>query len=159
MDRMDGSAMAWIRGVGFGSEEKDHSQQRAQSNIDMDLRKTFSPEFLNRIDEIITFNSLDREDMSQIVEILLKDVSDRLVNLEISFDFTKACKEFLCDVGFDPHLGARPLRRAIQKHVEDPLSEKLLRGQVTSKSRLTIGVKGDKLSFKAVPMEEVKTSN
>jgi ATP-dependent Clp protease ATP-binding subunit ClpC len=123
----------------------------------MDLRKTFSPEFLNRIDEIITFNSLDREDMKQIVEILLADVSDRLHNLEISFEFTTACKEFLCDVGYDPQLGARPLRRAIQKHVEDPLSEKLLRGQVTSKSRLVIGVKGGKLSFKSEPAKEIKT--
>ena len=146
-----------IRGVGFGSDEQDHAQQRVQSNIDMDLRKTFSPEFLNRIDEIITFNALDKGDMAKIVEILLNDVSDRLRNLEISFEFTKACKEFLCEVGYDPAMGARPLRRAIQKHVEDPLSEKLLRGEVTSKSKLVIGVRGDKLSFKADPKKEVKT--
>jgi ATP-dependent Clp protease ATP-binding subunit ClpC len=145
-----------ISGVGFGSEEKDQNRQRVQSNIDKDLRKTFSPEFLNRIDETITFNSLGMEDMSQIVEILLNDVSDRLKNLEITFEFTKPCKEFLCEVGFDPKMGARPLRRAIQRHVEDPLSEKLLRGEVTSKSRLVIGVRGDKLSFKTEPMEEVK---
>jgi ATP-dependent Clp protease ATP-binding subunit ClpC len=146
-----------VRGVGFGSDEDDHSRQRVQSNIDMDLRKTFSPEFLNRVDEIMTFNSLDRDDMAQIVDILLDDVSGRLRNLEITFEFTKACKDFLCEVGYDPQMGARPLRRAIQKHVEDPLSEKLLRGEVTSKSRLLIGVKGGKLSFKTVPMEEVKT--
>jgi ATP-dependent Clp protease ATP-binding subunit ClpC len=146
-----------IRGVGFGSEEKDQNDQRVQSNFDTDLRKTFSPEFLNRIDDTITFNSLDRDDMRQIVEILLNDVSDRLVNLEITFEFTQPCKDFLCEVGFDPKMGARPLRRAIQRHVEDPLSEKLLRGEVTSKSHLVIGVRGDKLSFKTVPMEEVKT--
>ena len=146
-----------IRGVGFGSDEEDHTQQRVQSNIDIDLRKTFSPEFLNRIDEIITFNSLDRDDMSKIVEILLADVSSRLRNLEITFEFTQACKDFLCEVGYDPQLGARPLRRAIQTHVEDPLSEKLLRGEVTSKSKLLIGVKGGKLSFEAEPMEEIKT--
>ncbi len=145
------------RGVGFGSDEEDNTQQRVQSNIDIDLRKTFSPEFLNRIDEIITFNNLDRDDMTQIVEILLADVSQRLHNLEITFDFTTACKSFLCDVGYDPQLGARPLRRAIQRHVEDPLSEKLLRGEVTSKSRLIIGVKGGKLSFKTEPAEEIKT--
>jgi ATP-dependent Clp protease ATP-binding subunit ClpC len=145
------------RGVGFGSDELEHNKQRVQANMDTDLRKTFSPEFLNRIDEIITFNSLDMEDMSKIVEILLNDVSDRLRNLEISFEFTKACKEFLCEVGFDPQLGARPLRRAIQKHLEDPLSEKLLRGEVTSKSKLVIGARGGKLSFKAVPVVEIKT--
>jgi ATP-dependent Clp protease ATP-binding subunit ClpC len=147
-----------IRGVGFGSDEADHNQQRVQGNIDADLRKTFSPEFLNRIDEIITFKPLGRGDITKIVDILLKDVSDRLRNLEIEFDFSKPCKDFLCDVGYDPQLGARPLRRAIQKHVEDPLSEKLLRGEVRSKSRLTIGVKGGKLSFKAEPKEEIKTS-
>jgi ATP-dependent Clp protease ATP-binding subunit ClpC len=126
-----------------------------QGNIDSDLRKTFSPEFINRIDEIITFKSLSRVDISQIVEILLADVSNRLKNLEIEFDFTKACKDFLCEVGYDQQLGARPLRRAIQKHVEDPLSEKLLRGEVVSKSRMVIGVNGGKLSFKAEPREEV----
>ena len=145
-----------VRGVGFGSDDADHNRQRVEGNIESDLRKTFSPEFLNRIDEIITFKSLDRDDITKIVDILLNDVSDRLRNLEIEFEFTRACKDFLCDVGFDPKMGARPLRRAIQKHVEDPLSEKLLRGEVTSKSHLVIGVKGGKLSFKAEPKEEVK---
>ncbi len=145
-----------VRGVGFGSDEKDQNQQRVQGNIDSDLRKTFSPEFLNRIDEIITFNSLDRDDINQIVEILLKDVSDRLRNLEIQFDFTGPCKEFLCEVGFDPLLGARPLRRAIQKYVEDPLSEQLLRGQITSNSLLTIGEKNGKLTFLSEPQTGVK---
>ncbi len=144
-----------IRGVGFGSDEADQNQQRVQGNIDADLRKTFSPEFLNRIDEIITFNSLGRKEITKIVDILLKDVSDRLHNLEISFDFTRECKDFLCEVGFDPHLGARPLRRAIQKHVEDPLSERLLRGQVTSNSRLTIGMEDGKLTFLCEPQTGV----
>jgi len=144
------------RGVGFGSDEADHNNQRVQSNIDADLRKTFSPEFLNRIDEIVNFRALDRADMKQIVDILLADVSSRLANLEIAFDFTEACKDFLCENGFDPKMGARPLRRAIQKHVEDPLSEKLLRGEIASKSRLVIGVDGNKLSFRSVPNEPVR---
>jgi ATP-dependent Clp protease ATP-binding subunit ClpC len=144
------------RGVGFGSDEADHNNQRVQSNIDADLKKTFSPEFLNRIDEIINFRALEREDMKQIVDILLADVSDRLSNLEIAFDFTEACKDFLCDYGFDPKMGARPLRRAIQKHVEDPLSEKLLRGEISSNSRLVIGVEGGKLSFRSEPNEPVR---
>jgi ATP-dependent Clp protease ATP-binding subunit ClpC len=145
-----------IRGVGFGSDEEDHNQQRVQSNIDQDLRKTFSPEFLNRIDEIITFKSLDKDDMKQIVDILLADVTMRLANLEIAFSFTEDCKDFLCRVGYDPKMGARPLRRAIQKYVEDPLSEKLLRGEVTSRSRVVIDVDGGKLSFRADPGAAVK---
>ena len=145
------------RGLGFGSDQEDHNNQRVQSNIDQDLRKTFSPEFLNRIDEIITFNSLDRADITRIVDILLNDVSHRLHNLEIVFEFSRACKDLLCDVGYDPKMGARPLRRAIQKHVEDPLSEKLLRGEVTSKSRLMIDVEGGQLSFTCIPNEGVKS--
>ena len=143
--------------MGFGSHEEEHNQQRVQANIDSDLRKTFSPEFLNRIDEIITFNSLSRPDIKRIVDILLADVSSRLSNLEIAFQFTEECKDFLCDNGYDPQLGARPLRRAIQKYVEDPLSEKLLRGQISSNSRLTIGVDGGKLTFACTPQEEVQS--
>jgi ATP-dependent Clp protease ATP-binding subunit ClpC len=145
------------RGVGFGSDQKDHDDQRVASNIDIDLRKTFSPEFLNRIDEIIMFKSLTREDIKQIVDILLNDVSERLHNLEIEFEFSRECKDLLCDVGFDPKMGARPLRRAIQKHVEDPLSEKLLRGEIGRRSRVLIGVEGGALSFNSVPMEEIKS--
>ena len=146
-----------IRGVGFGSDEADHNNQRVQANIDADLRKTFSPEFLNRIDEIITFKALDKADITQIVEILLRDVSGRLRNLEIDFQFSTECKDFLCDVGYDPKMGARPLRRAIQKHLEDPLSEKILRGEVKSKSQVVIGLDAGKLTFKSKPKEEVKS--
>jgi ATP-dependent Clp protease ATP-binding subunit ClpC len=144
------------RGLGFGSEEQEHAAQRIQSHIMQDLKKTFSPEFLNRIDEIITFRALDRADMAQIVEILLEDVSRRLKNLEIEFEFTPECKELLCEVGYDPDRGARPLRRAIQKYLEDPLSEKLLRGEVSNSCRLVIGVEGDRLSFEAHPKEGAK---
>nr|MEE4268255.1 ATP-dependent Clp protease ATP-binding subunit [Candidatus Krumholzibacteria bacterium] len=146
-----------VRGVGFGSDDQDHNDQRVQANIDSDLRKTFSPEFLNRIDEIITFNALSRKDIKRIVDILLEDVSGRLSNLEIAFEFTEDCKDFLCEVGYDPKMGARPLRRAIQKHVEDPLSEKLLRGEILSGGRLVIDLDGGKLSFRNEPNEPVRT--
>ncbi len=145
-----------VRGVGFGSDEKEHDDQRVQGNIDQDLKRTFSPEFLNRIDEIITFNSLSRKDITRIVDILLADVSGRLHNMEINFEFSRECKDFLCEVGYDPLMGARPLRRAIQKHIEDPLSEKLLRGELIAKSTLRIGVEDGQLCFDASPNEEVK---
>ncbi len=148
-----------IKGVGFGSDETDHKDQRIQGNIEADLRKTFSPEFLNRIDEIITFNSLGREEINKIVDILLADVSHRLRNMEIQFEFTQECKDLLCDVGYDPLMGARPLRRAIQKYVEDPLSEQLLRGKVKSNSTLLVGVKAGELTFLSTPNEEVKSLN
>ncbi len=148
-----------VRGVGFGSEESDHKEQRVTSNIDADLRKTFSPEFLNRIDETIIFNALSKEDINKIVNILLADVSKRLCNMNIEFEFTQGCKDFLCEVGFDPLMGARPLRRAIQKHLEDPLSEQLLRGIVKSNSFLSVGVDAGKLTFKVRSEDSVKTLN
>jgi len=146
-----------VRGVGFGSDEEGHKTQRVQGNIETDLKKTFSPEFLNRIDDIIFFRALEMEDITQIVDILLKDVSDRLTHMEINFEFSPECKKFLCDVGYDPLMGARPLRRAIQRHLEDPLSEKLLRGEIKSGNSLIIGAKGGALTFSTVPVEPVKT--
>jgi ATP-dependent Clp protease ATP-binding subunit ClpC len=143
-------------GLGFGAEEQKASDQRKQSTIKGDLKKTFSPEFLNRIDEIVYFNTLGRPEIKQIVDILLLEVNERLRGLEIEFEFTDQAKDFLCEVGFDPTRGARPLRRAIQKHLEDPLSEKLLRGEVKSHCRLSIGVQADKLTFKVCPLDKAK---
>jgi len=139
--------------LGFGSEEKKASADRIRSVVDTDLKKTFSPEFLNRVDELIFFRSLNREDMRQIVEIMLQDVNSRLANMQIEFNFTDDAKDFLCREGYDPAHGARPLRRAIQKHVEDPLSEQLLRGRVTSNCRLDVGVDGNLLTFTASPVD------
>ena len=146
-----------ISGVGFGSDEEENIDQRIQGNIDQDLRRTFSPEFLNRVDEIITFNSLSRKDITHIVDILLNDVSGRLKKLDIEFEFTKECKALLCEVGYDHKMGARPLRRAIQKYVEDPLSEKILRGEILKGSKLIIGADGEELSFECIPQEEIKS--
>lgn len=146
-----------VRGVGFGSDETDQNAQRVHGNIEADLKKTFSPEFLNRIDDIIFFRSLNMEDITQIVDILLRDVSDRLTHMEITFEYTAECKKFLCDVGYDPLMGARPLRRAIQRHLEDPLSEKLLRGEIKSNSNLVIDAKGGVLTFNTVPTEPITT--
>ncbi len=135
------------KALGFGSEEKKASETRIHSVIDQDLKRTFSPEFLNRVDELIFFNSLGREDMRSIIDILLRDVNKRLEKMEIDFDFSDAAKDYLCEVGYDPDHGARPLRRAIQKHVEDPLSERLLRGEVTQRSTLQVDKGNDGLLF------------
>jgi len=136
------------KALGFGSEDS------LTANITNDLKKTFSPEFLNRIDESIIFAALTKDDIHEIVEILLSDVIQRLKNLDLEFEFTSESKDLLCDVGYDPERGARPLRRAIQKYLEDPLSEKLLRGEVKGNSRLVIGVEKGQLSFTCLPQEE-----
>ena len=141
------------KALGFGSEERRATESRLHAVIEEDLKRTFSPEFLNRVDELIFFRSLDRDDLRQIVEILLRDVNDRLRNMNIVFDFQDDAKDFLCRVGYDPDQGARPLRRAIQRYVEDPLSERLLRGEVTSNCRLVVTAGSDGLVFNAEPLE------
>jgi ATP-dependent Clp protease ATP-binding subunit ClpC len=150
-----GSRMAKeSKALGFDSEQKDYKDTRIKAVIDKDLKKTFSPEFLNRIDELIFFNSLNEGSMRAIVDILLLDVNKRLENMDIAFDFSDAAKELLCRVGYDPDQGARPLRRAIQKYVEDPLSERLLRGEIRSGSRLLVGAGNEALTFEVLPRED-----
>ena len=141
--------------LGFDSEQKDYHDTRLRSVVDQDLKRTFSPEFLNRVDELIFFNSLGQNEMHDIVEIMLLDVNKRLRNMEITFEFSAAAKDFLCRVGYDPEQGARPLRRAIQKYVEDPLSEKLLRGEIRSGSVLRVEAGNDKLAFAIGAVPEI----
>ena len=142
------------KALGFGAEKQEAQDVRIKSVIDQDLRKTFSPEFLNRVDELIFFGSLDRDHMRKIVEILLRDVNERLRNMDVEFTFTDEAKDFLCRVGYDPTQGARPLRRAIQKYVEDPLSEKLLRGEISHNSHVVVGGGNDELSFTSEQLGE-----
>ncbi|MDD5718693.1 MAG: ATP-dependent Clp protease ATP-binding subunit [Candidatus Krumholzibacteria bacterium] len=146
------------RSLGFASDADDQEKQnqiKARANIDEDVKKTFSPEFLNRIDERVMFESLGRPELHKIVDILLRDVTRRLDNLNIEFEFTEAAKDMLCDLGYDPAMGARPLRRAIQRYLEDPLSERLLRGEITGNCHLRIDAGNKQLLFTMGPV--VKT--
>jgi ATP-dependent Clp protease ATP-binding subunit ClpC len=136
--------------MGFGADDLERKQARMVSNVQEDLKKTFAPEFLNRIDDAIIFRSLDRDHMHSILDIMLADMNTRLANLRISFEYTNEAREKLVSVGFDPEQGARPLRRAIQRYVEDPLSDKLLRGMVRAGNHLRIDEGGEGLSFEVV---------
>jgi ATP-dependent Clp protease ATP-binding subunit ClpC len=137
------------KAMGFDANEEGQMEARMRANIQEDLKKTFTPEFLNRIDELITFHPLKKQDMYEILDILLRDMNDRLSSLNIVFEYTPEAKERLVSEGFDLEQGARPLRRAIQRLVEDPLSERLLRGQVKSGAHLRIDAVGDTLSFES----------
>ncbi|MBM3158504.1 MAG: ATP-dependent Clp protease ATP-binding subunit [Bacteroidetes bacterium] len=114
-------------GVGFTTSAKMESEDEAnKAVIEKALKKTFSPEFLNRIDDVIIFNSLSRENIFNIIDILMKGVMKRLTNLGFSLELTEKAKSFLADKGYDVQFGARPLHRAIQKYLEDPLAEEIL---------------------------------
>jgi ATP-dependent Clp protease ATP-binding subunit ClpC len=112
-----------------------------------ELKKSFRPEFLNRIDESIVFHSLDEEHISRIVTLMAEDLRKRLKEQEIDFVLTDEAKRFLAKAGFDPTYGARPLRRAIQKHIEDYLSEELLKGNISKGDSLSIDVKDGEMAI------------
>jgi ATP-dependent Clp protease ATP-binding subunit ClpC len=118
-------------GVGFATA---HRVQNAEENnkavIEKALKRTFSPEFLNRIDDVVIFNSLTKENIFEIIDILMKGVFKRLQALGYTLEITEPAKDFIADKGYDVQFGARPLHRAIQKYLEDPLAEEILSMQV-----------------------------
>jgi ATP-dependent Clp protease ATP-binding subunit ClpC len=114
------------KGIGFSSNEGDFDYAQMKSTIQDALKKVFNPEFLNRIDDVLTFRPLEKADIFKIIDILSDELFSRIRNLGYELELTKAAKDFISDKGFDPKFGARPLRRAIQKFVEDPLAEEIL---------------------------------
>jgi ATP-dependent Clp protease ATP-binding subunit ClpC len=114
-------------GVGFATQSRtDNADENNKAVIEKALKRTFSPEFLNRIDDVVIFNSLTKENIFNIIDILMKGVTKRLTNLGFSLELTEDAKSFLSDKGYDQQFGARPLHRAIQKYLEDPLAEEIL---------------------------------
>ena len=135
------------RSLGF-SERDDESEYGGMKRTILDeLKKSFNPEFLNRIDEAIVFHALDRPQMAEITHILLLQVADRLKQNGIRVTLDDSVVELLIEKGFDATLGARPLKRSIQKLIEDPLSEHVLRGQLKDGSEVVVSRQGDELAF------------
>lgn len=114
-------------GVGFATKARQEgADEDARGVIQNALKRTFSPEFLNRIDDVVVFNALDKKDIFQIIDIAMKDVYTRLESINYNLSLSDEAKEFLAEKGYDPQFGARPLHRAIQKYLEDPLAEFIL---------------------------------
>ncbi len=115
------------QGVGFNTQARKESiDDNSKSVIEKAMKKTFSPEFLNRLDDVVIFNSLEQEDIFKIIDISLKDLYKRLEGMGYKLNLTPTAKKFVAEKGFDPQFGARPLNRAIQKYIEDPLAEFIL---------------------------------
>jgi ATP-dependent Clp protease ATP-binding subunit ClpC len=118
-------------GIGFSTKSKESSMDDLmKSTIQNALKKTFSPEFLNRLDDVIIFNSLYKEHIHQIIDISLDTLFERILGLGYKVELTRKAKDFLADKGYDPQYGARPLNRAIQKYLEDQVAEEILKGDV-----------------------------
>ena len=118
-------------GIGFASKKSGENQDDLmKSTIQNALRKAFSPEFLNRLDDVIVFNSLQREDIHLIIDLMLGKLLGRVTNLGYTVELTDKAKDFLAEKGYDPQYGARPLSRAIQRYLEDPVAEEILKGEL-----------------------------
>ena len=136
-----------VMGFTSASNEKQEEYERMKDNLLEELRKSFRPEFLNRKDDVIVFHELEKEHLKDIVDLMLKDLAKRIEELDIKIEATDKTKEFLVKKGFDPEFGARPLRRAIQKMLEDKLSEEMLEGKVKAGDRITVDSDGEQLIF------------
>ncbi len=135
-------------GFGFGKRSEEANYEKMKDMLEKELDRHFRPEFLNRLDARIVFRALTREDLQSIVEYELNKVFKRIVEHGLHLDLNDAAKEFLIDKGFNPEFGARPLRRAIEHYIEDPLSEKMLRGEFKDKNLIKIFVQDeDNLRF------------
>lgn len=137
-----------VLGFKATTNEREDAYERMKSNVLEELRRTFRPEFLNRVDEIIVFHQLEEEHLKQIVELMLKSLLGRIKEMNIDVEVTDDAKLLLVKKGYDQAYGARPLRRAIQKMVEDQLSEEMLKGNVKPGGSVLIDTEEDKLVFK-----------
>jgi ATP-dependent Clp protease ATP-binding subunit ClpC len=125
-------------GIGFASKAKQMSdEENMKSTIQNALKRAFSPEFLNRLDDVIVFNSLKREDIHKIIDITLGKLFSRITALGYQIELTDKAKDFLAEKGYDQQFGARPLNRAIQKYLEDPVAEEILKGEVEEGTVIT----------------------
>ncbi|ASJ56742.1 ATP-dependent Clp protease ATP-binding subunit ClpC [Brevibacillus formosus] len=134
--------------LGFTTNDSERKYQDMKDKVMDELKKSFRPEFLNRIDEVIVFHSLEQEHIEQIVSLMTEELRKRLKEQDIDFQLTEEAKKVLAKEGFDPAYGARPLRRAIQRHIEDNLSEELLKGTIGKGDTVNIEAEEGKLVVK-----------
>ncbi|ACU77194.1 ATPase AAA-2 domain protein [Catenulispora acidiphila DSM 44928] len=151
-------------GLGFAaSGDTKAPYERMKAKVNDELKQHFRPEFLNRVDDTVVFPQLSQDDIVAIVDLMMSKVDGRLKDKDMGIVLTRKAKELIASLGYDPVLGARPLRRAIQRHIEDPLSEKILFGEIRSGQLITVdentetgAVESDqRFTFKAGPKEDV----
>ena len=144
----EGGTLGFLQG-----EDETHRTADSQRQIDRELKKTFRPEFLNRVDEIIIFNNLAVKDVERIVGLQMTEIADRLADQGLRVELTEEARKWLAQEGFDPQFGARPLRRALQRYVESPLSVQLLRGEFQHGDLVIVDVEEQELVFERHPGE------
>jgi len=145
-----GGATNW----GFGKRDEEQSFDNMKKQLLREIEKFFRPEFINRLDETIIFRPLSKENLYNIIDIEVKKVAKRLIEQGIRLELAVDARDFLIDKGYNPDFGARPLRRAIEQFVEDPLSESILRGEYKNIGLIKISLDGEKLKFETATREE-----
>ncbi|HIG80183.1 MAG TPA: ATP-dependent Clp protease ATP-binding subunit [Verrucomicrobiales bacterium] len=134
--------------IGFSNSASDVDYEKMRELIMEEAKKTFRPEFMNRLDDMIVFRSLDKKDLGEILGLELRKVTERLKEKEIDLVLDKKAHDLLVEKGFDPEYGARPMRRAVERFLEDPLAEEILRGSLVGGDPIKVSAKDDKLTFK-----------
>jgi ATP-dependent Clp protease ATP-binding subunit ClpC len=134
--------------LGFGAPKHDEGYDTMQGKILEETKRVFKPEFLNRLDDIIVFHTLSKEMLTRIVDLEVAKVASRIKDKEIILTLDAASHEFLIEKGYDPTYGARPMRRAVERYLEDPMAEEILRGSFKAGDQVQVTRDGEKLSFK-----------
>ena len=146
------------QGLGFNTKARQEAtEENTKAVIQNALKKTFSPEFLNRIDDVIIFNALGMDEIYRIIDIALTDLYKRLTQLNFTLSLSMEAKKFVAEKGFDPQFGARPLHRAIQKYLEDPLAEFILNQNPTEGSELIAVMNEDQSGTAITYASEIKS--
>jgi ATP-dependent Clp protease ATP-binding subunit ClpC len=133
--------------LGFSPITDEASYEKMRERIMDESKRTFRPEFLNRLDDVIVFRSFTREDLIQILDLEIEKVLQRLRNKNIKVELDETAKEFLVEKGYNPDFGARPMRRAVERFLEDPLAEEILKGGVHENEPIMVTREGEKLTF------------
>jgi len=142
------------RGLGFQPDDPNVSYERLKEKVIEETKKIFNPEFMNRLDEVVVFHKLDRPQIDQIIELMLSELEERMGEKKLTLSLTTPAKELIAEQGFDPAYGARPLRRTIQKLIEDPLSEEIIKGRIEEGQEVKVSRKGDELVFTSTEEKE-----
>ena len=133
--------------LGFHKDDVDLSFDKMEKDLKQDLKKEFNPEFLNRLTDMIVFRPLTLEDVTQILDIQLNVLNEQMIQQGLTLDMTDEAKRWLAEKGYDKNFGARPLKRAIQRHLEDFLSDEMLKGRFKSGGVIEVGLADDSLVF------------
>ncbi|OQX86799.1 Clp protease ClpC [candidate division KSB1 bacterium 4484_87] len=142
--------------IGFAKGDEKNNYEAMKNRIVGEMKRLFNPEFLNRLDEVVVFRQLTLKDVVKIVDLVVEDMLKKVSERNINITLTKSAKEFVAEKGFDASFGARPLKRTIQKYIEDPIAEEILKGNFSDGSLIQVMKKGDHLTFTGKPQKSTE---